>query len=251
MGLILIEYFSIFIFGIIVGSFLNVCIYRLPLEESIVTGPSHCMSCKTKIKRYDLIPVLSYIILGGRCRNCKTPISIRYPLIELFNGLVWVLTAFQFGMTIKTLLVAFLMSALIVVGFMDWDTQLINIPVCVIIAILGIARIIFVQEQNIVQYLLGGVIISVPLLLIYLISKGKAMGGGDIYFMAATGLFLGFKLVLLATFLGVVSGAITGVVIKYVKKTNQIAFGPFLSLGVATAALYGEQIFSWYINLLN
>ncbi len=249
MPIYIIQYILVLILGIFVGSFLNVCIYRLPSDQSIITHASHCMKCGTKIKKYDLIPVFSWIILRGRCRACHEKFSIRYPVIELMNGLLWILTIWRFDLTVKGILICLLFSALIVVFFMDWDTQLINTGVCIFIALLGVANIIN-DDFKIKTYLIGALIVSIPLLLIAVISKEQAMGIGDAYLMAAGGLFLGIKPVAVAIFIGLIFGSIVGLILKYITKSSKFAFGPYLSLGIAVGALYGNELFDTYLKLV-
>lgn len=246
----IILYLFILILGIVVGSFLNVCIYRLPAEESIVTNSSHCLKCGAKIKKYDLIPVLSWIILKGRCRACHEKFSIRYPAVELINGLLWIFAFWISGFTLKGIIIAILFSALIVIFLMDWDTQLISIGVVIFIALLSVINIIFVHEFKLSSYLLGAVVVSIPLLLIHIVSKGNAMGLGDVYLMAAAGLFLGLKGVTVAIFIGLVLGSIVGMILKYITKSSRFAFGPYLSVGIAVSALYGQTIFNEYLKLV-
>lgn len=243
-------YIFVFIFGIFVGSFLNVCIYRLPKNESIVVNASHCMTCGTKIKRYDLIPIFSWLILGGKCRHCKAKISARYPLVEFLNGVMWVIAFLVLDFSVHAILVSLLFSALIVVFFMDLDTQLINTGVVVVIAVLAVLEIIFARQLSVVSYLLGAVVVSVPLFLIHVLTKGQGMGLGDVYLMIAGGLFLGLKGVAVAIFIGLILGSIVGLILKYITKSSRFAFGPYLSVGIAVAALYGEQIFNAYLKLV-
>ena len=249
MPIYIIQYILVLILGIFVGSFLNVCIYRLPSDQSIVTNASHCMKCGTKIKKYDLIPVFSWIILHGKCRACHEKFSIRYPVIELMNGLLWILTIWRFDLTVKGILICLLFSALIVVFFMDWDTQLINTGVCVFIALLGVANIIN-DDFKFKTYLIGALIVSIPLLLIAVISREQAMGIGDAYLMAAGGLFLGIKPVTVAIFIGLIVGSIIGMILKYITKSSKFAFGPYLSIGIAVGALYGTELFNAYLKLV-
>ncbi len=238
------------VLGIVVGSFLNVCIYRLPREESVVIKPSHCTSCGVKIKRYDLIPILSYIFLKGKCRNCKATISLRYPFIELLNGLLWIYSYYSFGLSVKTILVSLMFSSLIIVAYMDWDTQLININNVNFILLLAVFNIIFVHEEKLWSYLIGSAIVSIPFLLIHIFSKGKAMGFGDVYLMFAAGLFLGLEATATAIMIALVLGSFCGILIKHVTKSSRFAFGPFLSIGIGIAAVYGNNIFNWYLNLI-
>lgn len=254
----LLLYVMVFCFGIAIGSFLNVCIYRLPKEESLVKGASHCMTCGEKIKKRDLIPVVSWCLLGGKCRNCKAPISPRYTVVEFLTGILFVLVFLYYGVDVNPLmacLVSLLYAALIVVFFMDWDTQLISTPVVIFIGFLGVLHLLGNQfldkplsDITIKSQLLGSLVVSVPFFLIELASKGKAMGRGDVYLMIAGGLFLGVKAVVIAAFIGMITGSIVGMILKHKTGNSKFAFGPFLSLGIATAALYGNQLADLYLK---
>lgn len=246
----IVLYAFIFSFGIIVGSFLNVCIYRLPKEETLITGGSHCMKCNNKIKKYDLVPLFSYLFLRGKCRSCGDKIPLRYPMVELLNGLLWLLVFFTFEFTLKSVIICILFSALVVVFFMDWDTQLISTTVTLIIGLLAIPYFIFVRDISLPMHLLGAFVVSVPLLLIDVLSKGRAMGRGDVYLMAAAGLLLGAKLIAVAFFIGLITASIAGLIIKYKTQNSQFAFGPFLSIGIAASALYGERILTAYLTYI-
>lgn len=248
MQYLVLLYVIIFIFGIVIGSFLNVCIYRLPLEESIAKGSSHCMKCGTKIKRYDLIPLFSWVILGGKCRSCKEKISFRYPAIEFLNGILWVISFIRFDFTLKGLIFAILFSALIVIFFMDFDTKLISVGVVIFIGFLAVPYYILIGDVNLSSHLIGALAVSFPLLIINLASKGRAMGLGDVYLMVGAGLLLGLKGVAVAIFFGLILGSIGGLMLKRINHSSVFAFGPFLSLGIAISALYGTELFDWYIN---
>lgn len=262
--------------GLLIGSFLNVCIYRIPLKESIIKGNSHCTQCNEKIKAYDLIPLFSFLFLRGKCRHCGAKISFRYPLIELLNCILYVIIFITCGMTLKTLLYCALASTLIVISMIDFDTQ--EIPNGLVIFLLCLSPIGFlINDIPFWHRLIGFVAASGILLILALLTNG--FGGGDIKLMAACGLILGFKNILLALFIGTVLGGIIGVflLIKHRKenphevsemlhkqvseiKTEdeeddlppgaKMSFGPYLAMGVMLAALYGEQIFNWYLNLL-
>lgn len=246
-------YVFIFLFGACVGSFLNVCIYRLPKEESLVKRNSHCMSCGEPIKRRDLIPIISWCLLRGKCRSCGAKISPRYTVVELLNALCWLFIAWQFNVLIapvRFLITALLFSALIVVFFMDWDTQLISTGVVIFIGLLAIPQYIFchnIVDTTIKSHIIGMFAVSVPLLIIELASKGKAMGRGDVYLMAAAGLFLGTQNILVALFVGLITGSVAGMIIKYKTENSVFAFGPWLSLGIAFAAIYGNQFADLYM----
>lgn len=252
----LILYLFVFLFGVCIGSFLNVCIYRLPINESLTKKNSHCMSCGTPIRKRDLIPVISWCMLKGKCHACGAKISPRYTVVELLNGIVylWVYIRFDIDIPISALHAAFvclMMSALIVVFFMDWDTQLINTYVVIFIAVLAIPDHIFCQlETNIPlsSHIIGFFVASIPLLLVVLISHEKAMGLGDVYLMAAGGLFVGWKGALIALLIALVVGSIVGMILKHRNGDSVFAFGPYLSIGIAVAALYTDKIIDWYVN---
>lgn len=257
----IIVYIFIFLFGITIGSFLNVCIYRLPLGESLIKKNSHCMTCGAEIKRYDLIPVFSWIFLRGKCRSCKAPISPRYCVVELLNGILYVLVFLHYDFMyypLRAILVCLLFSALIVVFFMDWDTQLISNYVVGFILILGVLDFLRCQleleavEQNdvtLVSRIAGFFTVSLILLIIELASKGKAMGRGDVYLMAAAGAFLGLKATLVAFMIGLFTGAVAGMIIKHFTGGSKFAFGPWLSLGIASAAIWGNQLGDLYLRI--
>ena len=241
-------YFFIFATGIVIGSFLNVCILRLPKHESIATTPSHCFSCNTKIKRYDLIPVLSWLILKGRCRHCGEKISARYPVVELLNGLLWIFAYYILGAQIKTIIVCLMISALIIVAFMDWDTLEINVGVITFIALLAIPSYFFTSDADLVSRLIGAVIISVPFFIIGTITGG--IGFGDVLLMGAAGLLLGVPKILVATFIGLILASIVGIIIKVITKNSRFAFGPWLAIAIAFSSLYGDRISKWYLSLI-
>ncbi|MBR1393837.1 MAG: prepilin peptidase [Ruminococcus sp.] len=247
-------YVFVFLFGAAVGSFLNVCIYRLPKEESLIKRNSHCMTCGEEIKRRDLIPIVSWCLLKGKCRACGARISPRYTVVEALNALIWLFVAYKVNVLLNPLnfvLTALVFSALIVVFFMDWDTQLISTYVCIFILVVGIIYYIFNHEDydlTLVERIIGFFSVSVLLLIIELASKGKAMGRGDVYLMAAAGFFLGWKNSIAALFVALLTGSIAGLIIKHKTKHSVFAFGPWLSLGIAVAILYGDNIVDWYVS---
>lgn len=250
-------YGFLFLFGAAIGSFLNVCIYRLPLEESLIKRASHCMSCGEKIRRRDLIPIVSWIFLRGKCHSCGAPISPRYMIVELLNAVLYVLTGMWFGVVeapIHVMLICLLLSALIVVFFMDWDTQLINNAVVFFIFLLGVAEYFFsdyhLNELTLRNQIIGFFAVSVPLLLIVLLSKERAMGMGDALLMAAGGFFLGWKAALVALFFALISASVVGLFLKYRTGLSKFAFGPFLSLGIAISAFFGNELISAYLSLI-
>lgn len=259
----IVIYTFVFLFGVCIGSFLNVCIYRLPKEESLIKRNSHCMSCGEEIKRRDLIPIISWCLLKGKCRNCGAPISPRYTIVEALNGVLYVLVFLYFDVMqtpIHAILVCLLFSALIVVFFMDLDTQLISNYVVIFIAVLGVLEYfvsddIYIYGPNykeienvLVNQLIGAFVVSIPLLLIELLSKGRAMGRGDVYLMAAAGLFLGIKGAVIALFIALITGSVAGLIQKHKSGDSVFAFGPWLSVGIAIAAIWGQELGNLYLS---
>lgn len=311
-------YIMVFLFGITIGSFLNVCILRLPRGESLIKRNSHCMTCGAEIKRYDLIPLFSWLILGGKCRSCKAPISPRYSVVEALTGILFTLVFVQHdfiydGMAYSAMLCLFI-AGIIVIGFEDFDTQEMSVCVLVYLGIISFATAVLsvlfptVFRGNdilIVDRLIGMFAVSVPLLLIGFIitplvyiffinddhksirrlkrrlkNKGLSakerdrvtaalneklaavkergpvfgFGMGDVIFMAAGGLMLGWKAVVVAAFIAIVLGALYAMILKIIsakkgtEDANAFAFGPFLAIGLAAAVFFGTDIFELYMN---
>ena len=244
------PYIIIFIFGITIGSFLNVCIYRIPLGESIVMAPSHCMTCGRKLKWYDMVPVFSWLVLGGKCRNCKSKISVQYPIIEGVNGILYVMICAVNGLEWNSVIYCFMASALLVLSIIDWRTYEIPFGINVFLFVLGIAMTIL-DRGNLVEHLIGMICVSGLLGILYLLTGGRAIGGGDIKLMFACGLILGWKLILLAFFLGCIIGSVVHIIRMSVKKAGRmLAMGPYLSAGILLAALWGNAWINWYLSLL-
>lgn len=238
----------IFLYGITIGSFLNVCIYRLPKKENIVTTGSHCTSCGYRLKWYDLIPLVSWLVLGGKCRKCKARISVQYPVIEALNGFLWLTVFFVCGVSIETALYCVLASALLALSVIDFRTYEIPFGFNLIIAVLGLIRVL-TDLSNWTEYAIGFFAVSAPLYLIYIVTKGRGIGGGDIKLMAAAGLLLGWKRIVLALVIGCVLGSVIHVIrMKVSKAEHVLAMGPYLSMGIFIAALWGERLLEWYLG---
>jgi leader peptidase (prepilin peptidase)/N-methyltransferase len=263
------AYIAVFIVGLLVGSFLNVCIYRVPRRKSIVSPPSACPNCGSKIKPWHNIPVLSYILLGGRCAYCGAGISVRYPLIELLNALLYVATLYRFGVRPsdpyigilpmeQSFLIMALISAFIVVTFIDLEHQIIpdgiTLPGIVLGLILGplvLRNPAIPWHTGFVNSLLGMVVGGGAFYIIAVLSRG-GMGGGDIKLIAMIGAFLGWEAVLLTIFVGSLFGAVVGIwlmVFKGMKRKTPIPFGPFLVAGAMAAIFCGPAFLSWYGRL--
>ena len=243
-----ISYIFVFLFGIAAGSFLNVCILRIPKKENIVSVPSHCMSCNRRLKWYELVPVFSWLILRGRCRTCGSPVSPQYPLIEAGNGLLWVLICIFYGFTPDALFCCLLTSALLALAVIDGRTGEIPPGINIFILALGLVRLVF-HLDGWLEYVIGFFAVGLPLLLILLISGGRGIGGGDVKLMAVCGLFLGWKLVLLAFFAGCILGSIIHLLRMHVSGAGKVlALGPYLAAGVFLSMLWGEQLLFWYLG---
>lgn len=238
----------VFLYGIIIGSFLNVCIYRLPKKENIVTTRSHCMSCGTQLKWYELIPLFSWIALRGRCRTCKAKISAQYPVVEAANGVLWVIVFLCYGVSVETLLYCLMASALLALSVIDWRTYEIPVGFNLFIAALGLVRVL-TYLTNWAEYVIGFFAVSVFLGIIYLVTKGRGIGGGDIKLMAAGGLLLGWRRIILAFLIGCVAGSVIHLLrMRITKAGHTLAMGPYLSAGMFISALWGMQIIEWYMS---
>ena len=267
-----------FAFGLVIGSFLNVCIVRLPRDRSIVKPPSHCPACKTPIRFYDNIPIISFLLLRGKCRSCGEPISWRYPIVELINGLlfVWIVREFPLGGE-AFLLMAFC-SSLIVITFIDLDHQIIPDAITLPGMLVGLTLAPFFMYpltdplpfhlESLVPHaghyltgflnsLIGLFLGGAPLFAIGWIWEKlrgvEAMGGGDVKFMGMVGSFFGWKGALLTIMLGAIAGSVVGVLLITLKRhtlEKVIPFGPFLAAGALTTAFYGPDIISWYLGLI-
>lgn len=252
------SYAVVFVLGTFVGSFLNVCIYRLPRGRSIVTPSSRCPSCGTPISFRDNVPILSYLFLGGKCRSCGQRISPRYPFVELLNGVLYAAVLWRVGVGWHTPLYLAFVSALIVITFIDMDYQIIPDSISLPGTAVGIAAGIFILND---PYVAGARLGAINTLagsalgfglyyLIAVLSRG-GMGGGDIKLMAMIGAFLGWKGVLMTTFAGSVLGSIIGVFLMTAKgkgRKTRIPFGPFLAVGALISLLAGREILHWYLG---
>ena len=240
----------IFIYGTIVGSFLNVLIYRIPKKENIAIVRSHCMNCDYHLRWYDLIPVFSYLALKGRCRRCKQKISVQYPIIEGMNGVFWVLIFLKFGLTIESLLYCLLFSALLALSVIDFRTYEIPVGFNIFIGILGIVHVA-TDYRNWLSYVIGLVSLSLVLFLIFIFTQGRGIGGGDVKLMAATGLLLGWKINIVGFIFGCILGSVIHIIrMKISKEGHVLAMGPYLSMGVMLSIFFGGQLISWYLGLL-
>lgn len=244
-------YLIVFLYGIVIGSFLNVCIYRIPKKENIAIVRSHCMTCNHQLKWYDNIPLISWVILlRGRCRYCKAPISPQYPLVEFANGVLWVLTAVVKGLSIDSLLYALLFSALLTLSIIDFRTYEIPAGINIFILTLGLIMTVLHYTEWL-DHVIGFLAVSIPLYIIILVTDGRGIGGGDMKLMATAGLILGWKLIILAFALGCIIGAPIHLIRMKVSGADRVlAMGPYLSIGIFIAALWGNNLISWYLQMV-
>lgn len=277
-----VGYIFFFIIGSIIGSFLNVVIHRVPLEESVIFPNSACPKCKEKIKPYDNLPIISWLFLGGKCRNCKNPISKRYPAVELITALLFVLALWQIGFNVFLPVVLIFITAMIPLIFIDADHQILpNVITYPLLLFTFLVRLIFpiafgnaiyfsdlsiypmtlmhgqpVWLVSVVGAILGGLVGGGSLWLIGEIWKRlrgvDAMGMGDVKMMFGVGTLLGWRLTLLSIFLGSLTGAFAGVaeIMRSEDKNMQtkIPFGIFLGIGSIIALLFGKELINWYIQ---
>lgn len=250
----------VFLFGICIGSFLNVVIIRLPRHESLIKRSSHCMTCGAKIRARDLVPVFSWLFLKGKCHSCGEKISSRYPIVESLNGIMYVLTFAVLDINADSIITCILLSLLIIVGFMDWDTMEIDLIIVGLIFLLSVPAAILTNKVSLLHRIIGAFAISLPFYIIGEISRifikkkteedYRAIELGDTVLMFAAGALLGTKAIIVSALFGIVIAAVAGLINKYVTGSSKFAFGPYLSIGIAIGALWGNGIGDWYIKLL-
>lgn len=245
------KYF-ILIIGSLIGSFLNVCIHRIPKGKSISYPPSHCPKCESRLKPIDLIPILSYIIGRGKCRYCGEGISPQYPIVELLNGLIYVLIYLRFGLTAYFFKYAVLSSLLVVISFIDFKYQLIPDRLNIFCLGIGLISIILNPNWTAVVNSAIGLFVGGGLFLIIAIITNGAMGGGDIKLMGALGFCLGWRDILLISLLSFVIGAIVSLFLlasKIKGRKDYIPFGPFIAIAAVITMLYGDQLIQIYMGM--
>lgn len=250
-------YLYSFVFGTIIGSFLNVCIYRIPAGRSIVTPASRCPNCHTAIRWYQNIPIISYFFLRGRCAACGESFSIRYPLVEALTGVLFMLVFLRFGMHWVTPVYWLFVSALVAITFIDLDHQIIPDVISLPGIPLGFLLTFLVPwlswRDSLVGILVGGGSLACVAGGYYLVTRTEGMGMGDIKLLAMLGAFMGWKAILPIIFLGSLVGSLIGVPLMLIKGSNgklAIPFGPFLSLGAVIYLLWGPFLWAWYLSLL-
>jgi leader peptidase (prepilin peptidase)/N-methyltransferase len=244
------------VFGLMIGSFLNVCIARLPHGESIVRPPSHCPKCNTPIRWYDNIPVLSYLVLGAKCRACRAPISVRYPLVEIATAVAFVLQAIAFPDNPILLASRLVFTAMLIVLFgTDYDTQRLPNVITLPGIVVGLVFSLF-TSPGIVASLIGAALGAGVLLAVRWIWRKfrgmDAMGLGDVKMLAMIGAFLGWQQIWVVLFVASLAGATIGLLLTMRQGRSmqtRLPFGTFLAIAAYVASIVGERLLSWYLGL--
>ncbi|NLN56522.1 MAG: prepilin peptidase [Gammaproteobacteria bacterium] len=260
-----VTYGIIFIYGLIIGSFVNVLIFRIPQGKSIVTPPSACTNCGSRLTPLDLVPVFSYVFLRGKCRHCGTRISPRYPLVELITAGVFVILYYKYGLSVPFFAFAFLMTLLIAIFFIDIDHRIIPNGL-VLIALAGGLLLFIYNILSPMPEVFGdskwwtplagllpgsGFLLVVAILGSLIYKTDDAMGMGDVKLMAPIGMFLGWKLCLIALFISVILGGVLSLLLMVTgikKRKDTVAFGPFIVIGAFTTIMWGWDLLSWYLG---
>jgi len=249
------DYAVVFILGTLFGSFANVCIYRLPQRLSIIFPGSHCPACQEALRPWHNIPLLSYLLLGGQCARCKTAISLRYPLIELSNGLLYIFLYHQYHLSVQTVVFALLTTALLIVSCIDLAHTIIPDAITLPGTVVGLGTSLWLTPVGLRNAILGVLLGSGLFLLMAILSvvmlKREGMGGGDIKLIAMLGAFLGWHAVLVTIFLAAVLGASVGLALILLRRKGRrepLPFGPFLALGALLAMVWGDTILTWYVS---
>ena len=248
----LLFYIYLFLVGACIASFINVVIDRLPKGISISKGRSRCDACKTQLKWYDLIPVLSWLFLKGRCRYCGVKIGMRTPLIEIIGGCLALISFHAYQLSLMSVLMFALFMILLAITFIDIDTM--TIPDELVIAVAALAILsIFIDDLSLIDKVIGFFCVSLPMLGICYIKDG-AFGGGDIKLTAVLGFLLGYKVMLIGIFIAIVLAGIWAIFLlatNNIKLQEHMAFGPFICIGVFISSLYGMTLLMMYLSLFN
>ena len=247
---------AVAVIGLFIGSFLNVCIHRIPREESIVFPSSRCPKCREKIRPWDNIPVLSYLFLRGRCRHCKEKISPRYPLVETLSALIALAMLYRFGLTAAFFIYYAWACVLLVITFIDIDYQIIPDSLSIGGIVVGLALVWWLPvsyPEALIGLGVGAGLLIVVIYGYYFLTGKQGMGGGDVKLLGMIGVFTGWEGVLFTIFMGSLLGSLVGIPWALLQKKNMqaaIPFGPFLALGAFINVLFGDMLIDWYFGIL-
>lgn len=248
--------FAVFVLGCCIGSFLNVCIYRLPQDLSIVSPRSFCPQCRTPVRGYDNIPLVSYLLLGGKCRTCGAKISGRYPLVEALTGAFAVALYLKFGLTLGFFAFFAFTAALLVITFIDLDHRIIPDVISLPGIAVGFGLSFLLPAPSWTESLIGLLAGGGSLYLVAIgyeaLTKREGMGGGDVKLLAMIGAWLGWKAVLFTIFFASLTGTLIGGGAMLIQKQGRhyaIPFGPFLAFGALVYLFIGPQLIEWYLSL--
>lgn len=242
-------YAFVFIFGCLIGSFLNVVVYRVPLGISVARGRSFCPNCGKPIVFYDNIPLVSFLWLRGKCRKCEAKIAPRYFLTEMTGGLLALLMAWHYNFGMQAVVGFGVAAILLTITLIDFDTMTIPNGLVIALAVPAAASYFVFLAPDLISRVIGIFVISLPMLILSLVIPGS-FGGGDVKLMAVAGFLLGWPGTLLATFIGLVLGGMVGA-IKLLKKSQDkhMPFGPYLSIGIVVSLLWGTGMILWYLDI--
>lgn len=251
----MLEVFS-FLIGAVIGSFLNVCIHRIPHKKSIISPASHCPHCEKKIPFYYNIPILSYFWLKGKCFSCKSKISFRYLVVEVLSGLLTLLTFLHFGLGKQFFFYTIFIYFLITISFIDIDTKLILNKLLVYLLIFGLIANLFLNvipwQEALFGVVAGGVLMILIALLGKILFRKDSLGMGDVKFAAVAGFFLGWKMIIIATFCGFALSLPVLILLMVKGKSklgDYVPLGPFLAVALVIFVFWGNLIINWYLNL--
>jgi leader peptidase (prepilin peptidase) / N-methyltransferase len=246
-----------FIFGACIGSFLNVCIYRIPAGLSIVHPASRCPQCKSPLPFYDNIPILSYLLLMGKCRKCKASIAIRYPFVEFLGGLFALACVLSFGPTLQGLVVFVFIATLMVITFIDLDHRIIpdtiSLPGIPFFFLAAFAIPTVTWRASALGIAAGGGSLFAVAWVYQLVTGRQGMGGGDIKLLAMIGAMVGWQGILFTLFAASAIGTVVGILVMILSGKNMklaIPFGPFLAMGAVTYVFFGSALIRWYVMML-
>lgn len=249
------------LFGLIIGSFINVCIYRIPRHENIAFPASHCTTCGHQLQVSDLIPVFSYIFLGGKCRYCKSKISPRYPLVEILHSLLYMIVVMYFGFTIQSMMYCLFTSFMLVLTMIDFEHMILPTKIIIAGAVTGvilriIQSIVYKDYTFLTDSILAAVIGGALFYTIFYVSKvllkREGMGFGDVRYITMIGIFLTPELLALTILISAVTASVYGVIQLYILKTSkEFPYGPFISIGAFISIILGDKMINWYLNMIS